>query len=100
MYPLDFEEFLMANGVGEVDFLIDDYDTLSTMPIEVKSGKDYTVHSALDRLLSISDYGIKSAIVFSNDRNVRQEGCILYLPIYYVMFLDNTIANPASPIYF
>lgn len=29
---------------GEVDYLIDDYDSLSVVPIEVKSGKDYTVH--------------------------------------------------------
>ena len=28
---------------GEVDYLIDDYDSLSAVPIEVKSGKDYTV---------------------------------------------------------
>jgi predicted AAA+ superfamily ATPase len=33
---------------GEVDYLIDDYDSLSAVPIEVKSGKDYTVHSALN----------------------------------------------------
>ena len=33
---------------GEVDYLIDDYDSLSVVPIEVKSGKDYTVHSALN----------------------------------------------------
>lgn len=33
---------------GEVDFLVDDSSTMSILPIEVKSGKDYTVHSALD----------------------------------------------------
>ena len=27
---------------GEVDYIIDDYQNLSTLPIEVKSGKDYT----------------------------------------------------------
>ena len=32
---------------GEVDYLIDDFGSLSAVPIEVKSGKDYTVHSAL-----------------------------------------------------
>ena len=32
---------------GEVDFLIEDYEGLSVVPIEVKSGKDYMVHSAL-----------------------------------------------------
>ena len=33
---------------GEVDYLIDDYSSLSAVPLEVKSGKDYTVHSALN----------------------------------------------------
>lgn len=32
---------------GEVDFLIDDYDTLSFLPLELKSGKNYTIHSAI-----------------------------------------------------
>ena len=40
---------------GEVDFLIDDYDSLSAVPIEVKSGKDYTVHSALNAFVSNED---------------------------------------------
>lgn len=30
---------------GEVDFLIDDYSSTTILPIEVKSGKDYTRHS-------------------------------------------------------
>ena len=33
---------------GEVDYLIDDYDSLSTVPIQVKSGKNYTIHRALN----------------------------------------------------
>lgn len=75
---------------GEVDFLIDDYYNLSAMAIEVKSGKDYTVHSALNRLLENKDYRLDHGVVLSNSREVRQEGKILYLPIYYVMFLDAT----------
>ena len=31
---------------GEVDYLIDDYDSLSAVPIELKSGKGYTIPSA------------------------------------------------------
>ena len=73
---------------GEVDFLIDDYSTLSVMPIEVKSGKDYTVHSALNNMISTPDYNIKSAIVLSNSRVVKNVGNITYMPIYYVMFMD------------
>ena len=44
---------------GEVDFLIDDYDNLSFIPIEVKSGKDYTVYSALNKFVSNSDDNVK-----------------------------------------
>lgn len=72
---------------GEVDYLIDDYDTLSVVPIEVKSGKDYTVHSALNNFVQNDGYNIKKAIVVSNERNIKHNGKITYLPIYYIMFL-------------
>lgn len=72
---------------GEVDFLVDDCFTMSVLPIEVKSGKDYTIHSALDNLMSIRDYNIKSSIVLSNEREVKVKGNITYFPIYYVMFM-------------
>lgn len=71
---------------GEVDFLIDDYDSLSTVPIEIRSGKDYTVHSALNNFVNNEDYHIKKAFVLSNERTVKTKGKITYLPIYYVMF--------------
>ncbi len=74
---------------GEVDFLIDDYSTLTVLPIEVKSGKDYKVHSALDKFLATSDYHITRAVVFSNEQNVHVEQGITYMPIYYVMFYKN-----------
>ena len=72
---------------GEVDYLIDDYDTLSVVPIEVKSGKDYTIHSALNTFVSNEDYHTKRAFVLSNERLVRQKGKIVYIPVYYVMFM-------------
>ena len=74
---------------GEVDFLVDDSGTMGVLPIEVKSGKDYTVHSALDNLMAIQDYHIVSSIVLSNEREIKTKGNILYLPIYCVMFLEN-----------
>ena len=72
---------------GEVDFLLNDYDNLTVLPIEVKSGKDYTVHSALSTFLSNPDYNIKNGIVLSNERSVYTENGITYMPVYYVMFL-------------
>ena len=71
---------------GEVDYLIDDYESLSAVPIEVKSGKDYTVHSALNKFTSNEDYHIKKAFVVSNERTITTKGKITYLPIYYIMF--------------
>lgn len=48
---------------GEVDFLIDDYDTLSFFPLELKSGKNYTIHSAINNFLSNKSYNVKQGIV-------------------------------------
>ncbi len=78
---------------GEVDYLIDDYDSLSAVPIEVKSGKDYTVHSALNAFVQNEDYHIQKAFVVSNEREVIQKGKIIYIPIYYIMFFDAASDN-------
>ena len=72
---------------GEVDYLIDDYESLSVLPIEVKSGKDYTVHSALNTFVNNEDYKTKEAIVFSNSREVYTDNIIVYMPIYFVIFI-------------
>ena len=72
---------------GEVDYLVDDYTAMSAHPIEVKSGKDYTVHSALNNLLKNPDYNIQAATVISNKREIRQDGKITYMPVYLVMFM-------------
>lgn len=74
---------------GEVDYLIDDYASLSAVPIEVKSGKDYTVHSALNTLVNNEDYHIQKAFVLSNERKIMHKGKIIYLPVYFVMFFQN-----------
>lgn len=72
---------------GEVDFLIDNYDDLTVLPIEIKSGKDYTEHSALTNFLETPEYGIRQAIVFSNERDIFQKRGVTYLPVYHCMFL-------------
>mgnify|MGYP004519693109 CR=1 FL=1 len=69
---------------GEVDYLIDDVPNLSVCPIEVKSGKDYKVHSALNKFLQIKEYGVKRAFVLSNAQNVEVKDGVTYFPIYYV----------------
>ncbi len=75
--------------IGEVDFLIDDADNLSNIPLEVKSGKDYNTHSALNRFLSLDEYNVKRAYVLSNEQKVHTKDGITYIPIYYIMFFEN-----------
>ena len=75
--------------LGEVDFIIDDYTNLSVLPIEVKSGKDYYVHSALDKFISNKDYSVKDAIVLCNRREVKTDkDGVTYMPVYYSMFIQ------------
>ena len=83
---------------GEVDFLIDDDDRLQVLPLEIKSGKDYTEHSALTKFLEAPEYGIEKAIVFSNEREVYQKKGVTYLPIYYCMFLHKDVTDTEAVI--
>ena len=77
---------------GEVEFLVNDYDSLSIVPIEVKSGKDYDLHVSLDHFVNDPDYNVQHAFVLSNERMILQEGKVTYLPVYFAMFL-----TPSSP---
>lgn len=75
---------------GEVDYLIDDFNSLSVLPLEVKSGKDYTVHSALNKFITNDDYNITSGVVLSNTNKTAIKNAVSYMPVYYVMFFKNT----------
>lgn len=72
---------------GEVDYLIDDYDNLSFLPIKIKSGKDYQINSAISTFTSNEEYKIKFDYVFFNERIIRRKDKIFYLPIYYIMLI-------------
>ncbi len=73
--------------VGEVDFLIDDYDSLNVLPLEIKSGKDYKNFKALPKILEDKNYRMTKGYVFSNSREIKEDGKITYYPIYFIMFL-------------
>ena len=74
-----------SNRLGELDFVIE-YNNRA-LPIEVKSGKDYTIHSAMNNCLANSEYQMQEGFVFANC-NVSRKGKVTYLPIYMVMFLQ------------
>lgn len=71
--------FCKKKNIGELDFVIEMGGKV--VPIEVKSGNDYKKHKALDHFMSIPDYHMEKAYVFSTG-NVEQDGNIIYLPIY------------------
>jgi len=76
---------------GELDFAIE-YDG-RVLPLEIKSGKDYTIHSAIDNCLRNQEYGIPEAMVFANC-NVSTTEKIVYFPVYMVMFLEKETTFP------
>ena len=73
--------------IGEVDYLIDDYNNLSVVPIEVKSGKDYMNFKALTKIIDEPNYKINYGYVLNNDSEIKQIDKIIYMPIYFIMFL-------------
>lgn len=72
---------------GEVDFLVETGDAV--LPIEAKSGKDFTLHAALNNLMSETEFDIPSAFVVSKSGKVESQGKIICLPIYFLMFLEH-----------
>ena len=73
-----------SKKMGELDFVIEHNGQI--LPIEVKSGKNYEKHSALDNVMAVKEYDIGEAYIFTND-NVKTDGKLTYLPIYMSMFL-------------
>lgn len=71
---------------GELDFVIEYKGKI--LPIEVKSGKSYQRHSALNNIMEISNYTIEEAFIFSN-YNVEVKKNLVYYPIYMLMFIEN-----------
>lgn len=69
---------------GELDFVLQSGNNV--IPLEIKNGKDYKKHSALDRTLSEPDWNIKHGYIFCAG-NCVQDGRVTYFPLYMLMFL-------------
>ncbi len=65
--------------MGEIDFLIEYQGKV--LPLEIKSGKDYTRHSAANNLLKTYEE-IDEVFVLNSVSNIRTDGQKVYLPIY------------------
>lgn len=88
-----FAQELVSNGfllryfnkknIGEIDFIVQ--KGKSAVPIEIKSGNDYTKHKALDNLIAKQGWNINSGIVFCKG-NLEIGNGITYYPWYMSMF--------------
>lgn len=94
MYENVIAQELHAHGIelyyynnkklGELDFVIEYQNRV--LPIEVKSGKDFERHCALNNVLGVENYGLSEAVVFYNGNLYTKDKCV-YCPIYMVMLL-------------
>jgi hypothetical protein len=73
-----------SKKIGEIDFIIQKGNYI--LPVECKSGKDYSTHKALENLMSVKEYNIEEGIVLCSG-NVKRDKRILYLPWYMVSFI-------------
>lgn len=80
-----------SHSIGELDFIVE--ENLHVVPIEVKSGKDYTVHSAIDKVVNNAEYEVEKAYVFANC-DVSANGKFIYMPIYMCAFISNDVEFP------
>ena len=77
-----------SKKVGEVDFLINNFNNLSILPIEIKSGKSQNAFRALPKLVNPEgNYKLPYGYVFGNKNIIEKNGNIITVPIYMVMFL-------------
>ncbi len=83
--------FCKKKNIGEMDFVIEMSGRI--VPIEVKSGKSYKTHKALDKFMNVSDYHLEKAYVFSVG-NVEVDGRVIYLPIYMCYLLKEKKIDP------
>lgn len=77
-----------SKKVGEVDFLLNDYDDLSVLPIEIKSSKTSYEFRAIPKLVDKNNnYKLNKGYIFSNQNIIKCENDLYTFPIYLIMFV-------------
>ncbi len=77
-----------SKKVGEVDFVINDYESQNILPIEIKSGKNLNNYHAIPKLLDPNgNYKLPKGYVFGNANTTINDNGLISMPIYLIMFL-------------
>ena len=83
-----------SKKLGELDLVIESEGHV--LPIEVKSGKDYKKHNALNNVLANDAYDAEKALVLYDGNLVCKEN-ITYMPVYMASCIRDN--KPESMIY-
>ena len=83
--------YFNSKKMGELDFVVESGG--AAMPIEVKSGKDYQRHRAINNVMQTRNYNVAQPLVLCND-NLSLNGGITYAPIYMLMCLQRDLSAP------
>ena len=87
----DIKTYYFKNkNIGEIDFLIE-YDS-QIVPLEIKSGKDFKKHKALDNLMNSKEYSINKSYILSPS-NIEVDKSNIYLPIYMAGLFGNSMSE-------
>ena len=77
-----------SKKVGEVDFLTNNYDALSVLPIEVKSGKNFNNYRAIPKLVDKNgNYKMAYGYILTNSNEIKTQEDLITMPIYLAMFI-------------
>lgn len=79
--------YFNSKKLGEIDFVIETRDG-DVIPIEVKSGKSYKRHSAINNVLKIENYHLQHAVALTIG-NIELDDRLIYLPIYMIALFIN-----------
>ena len=91
LYCHGFDSYYSSRSIGELDFLIE--ENFHVVPVEVKSGKDYTIHSAISKVVSNPEYEVECAYILANcDINVVDK--YIYMPVYMCDFFRDDADLP------
>lgn len=79
--------YFNSKKIGDVDFLINDYDSQTILPIIIKSGKINSTFKTLSKLIDNNSTLIDKGYIFYDQCKIKKQNNIFYLPIYIIMFL-------------
>ena len=66
-----------SKKVGEVDFLLNDYENTSILPIEIKSGNDQNNFRAIPKLVK-EPYNLRQGYIFGNENIIEEKSNMIY----------------------